>query len=902
MPVTYIRGGTSKALFFHEHHLPAPGPIRDQFLKRIMGSPDPMQIDGMGGSHIVTSKVAIIRPSDRSDADVDYTFAQVSIQSDDIGYGGNCGNISAGVGPFAIDEGLVKEVNEGSSIDSKVKTRQVRIYNTGTRTILISHVPIDVKTGKSLEAGTFAIAGVPGTGAPILIDFRHVSGPISARSRSLANVSSQVVAPRSGHKLLPLGQAVSTTSVGGGSVDFTLCHAANLLIFARARDLNLSGAETPASIDSDPKVIARVKELRGKAAQLAGLCQHWYNVDDESPMTPMVVLVSEATHRDAHIQSRLFLDNKCHTSMAGTGAIGTAACSRVPGSIVNQFMSSAGLEESVFSIQHPLGLMPISVGTDVIDPTRDGLPKFTNLSMIRTSRRILDGMLCTPSDLVETTEPEPTTRGHIHNGKAEAETSINGTDPDSPSHSGGNVTHPSKSDHTRDPTTSPTKDFARFVAATEPASLSDEVIGKLKDLLLDYVGVAVAATKSAESSTPFYNGIVSLLGSCSGQATVVGKGRAYPAAYAALLNGAMAHSLDFDDTHAGGALHPGASVVSAVLAEAETNLASPAAVFAALAVGYEITCRLGVALGVGGYQLGFHNTSTAGIFGAIGAIASLKGLSSTEIENAFGLAISRAAGSMQYLANGAWNKRLHPGFAAFDAFTCIALAEAGVLGASEPIEGRFGLLTSFTGNADLAGLTDALGSRWEFLSTAVKPFPGCRMTHGQIELADAMARGNRDRPVQQITVQMAPECLPIVGQAAPNRIHPCNIVDAQFSSYYQTAVACLYGSDLGWTAYDKLTDPRVQALCGKIRVEVEASYRGLQTSLRIRWQDGLDEYRKLVAPVGEADNPVVGPALERKVRGLVDPVFGPARGGQIVELVQNLERYRIQDLMGLLAE
>lgn len=136
-----------------------------------------MQIDGMGGTHIVTSKVAIIRPSSRNDADVDYTFAQVSVESETVDYDEGCGNISAGVGPFAIDEGLVKEEREGLRIDPTLKTREVRFYHTGTKRVLIAHVPIDPETGGSLEQGNFAIAGCPGTGAPILLDYRSVRFP-----------------------------------------------------------------------------------------------------------------------------------------------------------------------------------------------------------------------------------------------------------------------------------------------------------------------------------------------------------------------------------------------------------------------------------------------------------------------------------------------------------------------------------------------------------------------------------------------------------------------------------------------------------------------------------------------------------------------------------------------------
>lgn len=173
LPVAYYRGGTSKALFFHENVLPSPGTERDKVLKRVMGSPDPLQIDGMGGAKAVTSKIAIIKKSTRDDADIDYTFVQVGIKEDTISYEGNCGNISAAVGPFAIDEGLVSH-RPGISINTTLQSQEVRIYNTGTKKVIVSHVPID-DNGAFVHSGNEKISGVPGTGSPILMDYRHVS-------------------------------------------------------------------------------------------------------------------------------------------------------------------------------------------------------------------------------------------------------------------------------------------------------------------------------------------------------------------------------------------------------------------------------------------------------------------------------------------------------------------------------------------------------------------------------------------------------------------------------------------------------------------------------------------------------------------------------------------------------
>jgi 2-methylaconitate cis-trans-isomerase PrpF len=182
IPAAYIRGGTSKAVFLSKAHIPPPGPLRDAVLKRIMGSPDPMQIDGMGGTRVVTSKIAIVSPSERDGVDVDYEFAQVGIEQDEIGYDGNCGNISSAVGPYAIDEGMVKGFRAGASADKTAISQEIRIWNTGTKKLLISHVPVDSRTGKSISKGTTSIDGTPGAGAPILLDFRNVCVYISTRT------------------------------------------------------------------------------------------------------------------------------------------------------------------------------------------------------------------------------------------------------------------------------------------------------------------------------------------------------------------------------------------------------------------------------------------------------------------------------------------------------------------------------------------------------------------------------------------------------------------------------------------------------------------------------------------------------------------------------------------------
>ncbi|KAF2094886.1 2-methylcitrate dehydratase [Rhizodiscina lignyota] len=453
-----------------------------------------------------------------------------------------------------------------------------------------------------------------------------------------------------------------------------------------------------------------------------------------------------------------------------------------------------------------------------------------------------------------------------------------------------------QSPSTRPPTTA---EYAKFVAQLQYNEIPTYVIDKLRILLLDYLGVAVAGSHLAESTRSFVTGIKKVDG--GGHATVIGDSQSWAPNYAALINGALAHSLDFDDTHMGGAVHPGASVISAALAETETNpSASTADMLTALAAGYEITCRLGVSISAAGYAQGFHNTGTVGIFGSVAAIARLRNLEASVIENAFGIAISLASGSMQFLSNGSWTKRLHPGFAAHNAFICVSLAEAGTMGAAEPIEGKFGLFKAYA-NRTFRGVTLPLKQHWEFVKTAIKPYPACRMTHGYIELADKLGEKRREG-VKRITLGLAKAGWPIVGEPKPNKVHPENIVDAQFSAYYQTAVAWLKGSTLGWKVYDFLDEPPVRELADNITVEINKAFKGLETSLRVEYSDGSVAEEYLKEPRGEPGNPITWEAERDKFLGITTEVLGEKRAKRVCDVVEHFEKFEIRALLELLAK
>ncbi|WP_330342470.1 MmgE/PrpD family protein [Streptomyces sp. NBC_00557] len=368
-----------------------------------------------------------------------------------------------------------------------------------------------------------------------------------------------------------------------------------------------------------------------------------------------------------------------------------------------------------------------------------------------------------------------------------------------------------------------TRALAAFVAGTALESLPDEVRGRLMQCLLDFVGVAGAGSVLAESSAAIRRAVRDL--AAGGDCTVVGDVGAWPAPYAALLNETFAPSLDFDDTRIASGLHPGAAVIPAALAVAERVEACGAELLAALALGYEVCCRVGAALGHGAYHRGFHPTAIAGLFGGTAAAGRLLGLDGGRIEDAFGLAGSMAAGSMQYLVNGAENKRLHAGLAAHDAVLAATFAASGVRGAADAIEGELGLLHGHSHEPRAEALTAGLGSDWLMAGTGIKPYPSCRLTHGAVDAALVARRELRGAPNPGARVRLA-----ISPAAATTR-----------ASARRRTRSGEPGTGLSWqlvrTTYEGLTDHRLpdrvaDAIAGLASVpSVRTLLRDLRTPL-----------------------------------------------------------------------
>lgn len=369
LPVSILRGGTSKGVYILETDLPANKEEWEPILLRLMGSPDKKQIDGLGGSQSVTSKVAIIKRSDRDDADVDYTFAQVSVDKPLVSYKGNCGNISSGVGPFAIEKRL---------IEAKGEITPVRIYNTNTDKIIVADVV--TKDGQVVYAGDFYIAGVPGTASPIKLKFVEPAGTL-------------------GKGLLPTGNAVDILEVPGyGNIEVSIVDAANPLVFVKAKDLGLSGAELPEDLNADAQKLDLLEAVRGLAAVKLGLIEDYTRSAWETPGIPKMTFVAkpaayttaegkELAAGDVDLLSRMMSMQKAHPSYAMTGAMCTAAAAVVPGSVVNQVLSP-NADTQFIRIGHPSGILECGV-----DYEENGTcPVIADTFGFRTANLLLDGI------------------------------------------------------------------------------------------------------------------------------------------------------------------------------------------------------------------------------------------------------------------------------------------------------------------------------------------------------------------------------------------------------------------------------------------------------------------------------------------------------------------------------
>ncbi len=437
--------------------------------------------------------------------------------------------------------------------------------------------------------------------------------------------------------------------------------------------------------------------------------------------------------------------------------------------------------------------------------------------------------------------------------------------------------------------------LAGYVAALEFKDIPPEVRERAKALTLDFLGSAIRARRDAESTPTLFKTLQALALDARGESTVFGDTRAWSPAIAALLNGALGHSLDFDDTHADSSLHPSAPVVPAAFAVGELVGASGREVLTAIVAGYEVCCRLGNALDpTSHYARGFHPTATAGTFGAAAAAAKLFKLPQDRIIAAFGVAGSQAAGSLQFLVNGAWNKRYQVGASAMNGVIAATLARNDFVGATESIEGKHGLLVGYSDNAHPEKAVADLGKVYETMKIGVKPYPSCRYTHAALDALIAIRREHNLTPdqIKRVEIGLHRNGITLTGDAATKR-HPTSVVGGQFSMFFTGAVALDQGR-FGWDDYHRLGDAAIDALADKFdvvqddRLETGRKHPfGARVS--ITTDDGVHE-RIHDDPSGEPNSFPDSQAMAQKFLTLARPVLN-GRADQLADAILSLERF-----------
>ena len=439
-----------------------------------------------------------------------------------------------------------------------------------------------------------------------------------------------------------------------------------------------------------------------------------------------------------------------------------------------------------------------------------------------------------------------------------------------------------------------TEDLSTFVAGCRVEALPSDIVARTKLLVLDLVGNAVRARHDAES-TPALLAAVQALGLGNGAARVFADPSGYAPAGGALINAVLGHSLDFDDTHAKAVVHPGAPIIPAALAAAEMTGASGAETLAAVVAGYEVALRLALALPAGAhYDRGFHPSATCGAFGAAAAAARVFRLAPSDVASALGIALSQCAGSLQFLANGAWTKRFQVGWAGMAGLVAATLAREGFKGAAEPIEGKHGFLAAYAPAPQPDRVLEDLGTVYELMATGVKPYPSCRWGHACIDAALALRAelGLRPEEIEGATLGVSRAGLLLIGEPPEKKMAPSNVVDGQFSGPFVAAVALRTGK-MDWDSYHLLDDPQTRALMARIDCvndpEIEAAFpANMAGKLTLRAR-GETFIRTVIVPRGEPANFPDEAAFRAKFHGLADAVLGQDAAGALADDVLRLD-------------
>lgn len=374
IPAVYMRGGSSKGVFFLDQHLPPAGAERDAILLRVIGSPDVYgkQIDGMGGATSSTSKVVVIGKSTREDCDVDYLFGAPAIETPVIDWSGNCGNLSSAVGPYAISEGLVDAPRDGIAV--------IRIWQANIQKRIIAHVPM--RNGEVQEEGDFVLDGVAFPAAEVVLEFLNPGG--------------------SDGSILPTGNAVDELDIPGiGNLPVTLLNAGNPTIFIDADKVGLKGTETQDQVNGDAQLLARLETIRAHCTVAMGLAETAEEATRLRPHTPKLCMVAkpqayqaaggkQVKPDDIDVIARILSMGKLHHAITGTGAVAVAVAAALDGTLVNRIVGDIG--DRQVRMGHTAGSVAVGAKTAL----EDGAWVVEKAVMSRSARRLMEGWVRIP--------------------------------------------------------------------------------------------------------------------------------------------------------------------------------------------------------------------------------------------------------------------------------------------------------------------------------------------------------------------------------------------------------------------------------------------------------------------------------------------------------------------------
>lgn len=424
-----------------------------------------------------------------------------------------------------------------------------------------------------------------------------------------------------------------------------------------------------------------------------------------------------------------------------------------------------------------------------------------------------------------------------------------------------------------------------------------DVRERAKYLILDAAGIALAST-TYPFAARIHAGIHALSG--DGASTVIGMKTGMPLRDAVLMNGALVHGLDFDDTHMGAIVHATASAFPCALGVAENTDASGEALLTAYVLAMETAIRIGVAANTGFHHVGFHPTGVVAHFSSALAAGTLMGLSAAELATAQGIAGSTAAASQEFLSEGAWNKRLHPGWAASAGITAASLAKHEFIAPSQPYEGRFGLYNAYLGehakNVDYDAITAGLGETWALLEEAIKPYPVCHFTHSVADAALELRRRHNlvASEVVKIRALIPEETIALISEPVAAKKRPSSDFDAKFSTQFITAAALVRGKfGLAELRDDALNDPEILDLADKVSCESDPNTlfpKYFSGGLIVTTKDGRELLHHEPVNRGGGDRALTGEEIAEKYRANAALAVSSKRVAAIEAQVLGLDR------------